>query len=98
MTIVQIKQLTIDHIKNSVIQRACFCVFNPGGDLFQHPANENGIPENCLLLNIQSSKAINLIYDALNLQNQNKFNAMLQDEYKFANFLDKMWDMVTIKT
>jgi hypothetical protein len=95
MTIVPLKELTIDHIKDSVRQKAAFCIRNEGGELFQHPEGESGIPENCLLLDIQSTNVLGLIYDALNPKNQARFNSVLQDEYKFANLLDKMWGMVT---
>lgn len=95
MNIVQIKQLTIDHFKKSVAEKACFCIFNPGGDLFQHPENYNeGIPADCLLIDIQSANVVCTVYDAINPENKAKFNSMVQDEYKLANFLNKMWKMV----
>ena len=94
MTTVQIKQLTIDHFKQSVADKQCFCIFNPGGDLFQHPESESGIPADCLLIDIQSANVACKIYDAVNPANQAKFNGMVQSEYNLANFLDKMWEMV----
>lgn len=94
METVEIKNLTIEHFKQSVVNKQCFCIFNPGGELFQHPESCSGIPEDCLLIDIQSANVVCTIYDAVNPANQAKFNSMVQDEYKLANFLDKMWKMV----
>lgn len=86
---VQLKQLTIETIKDFVRQRSYMVVHNPGGELFQ-AENENG-DKTGLLVDVQSLSLLSQIYDNLNPTNQSRFNTVLQDEYKFANLLDKMW-------
>lgn len=86
---VQLKQLTIETIKDFVRQHSYMVVHNPGGELFQ-AENENG-DKTGLLVDVQSLSLLSQIYDNLNPTNQSRFNTVLQDEYKFANLLDKMW-------
>ena len=47
-----------------------------------------------ILIDMQSINLLITIYDNLKSKNQAKFNSVLQDEYKFANLLDKMWGWV----
>ena len=97
MVTTKLKQLTIDFIESMVLQKTCFCVENQGGDLFQHPTSEDGIPENSLLIDVQSANVLCIVHKGLNTKNQANFNNILQDEYKFASLLDKMWDWVSLK-
>jgi len=96
MTTIPIKRLSIDFLKLAVEKHSCLCVENQGGELFQHPASDE-VPENSLLIDAQSAKVLCLCYDGLNDTNKSKFNHILQDEYKFASLLDKMWDWVRLK-
>lgn len=96
MFTVPIKQLTIDFLKSAVKQHSCFCIENQGGNLFQHPETEE-IPENSLLVDVQSANVLCIVYNALSSKNQARFNSMLQNEYKLASLLDKMWDWVNFK-
>lgn len=97
MKTVSLKQLTIDVIKAAVYQRTCLFVKNQEGNLFQHPETEDGIPENSLLIDLQNANVLCIVYNALNDKNKANFNRILQNEYKFASLLDKMWDWVSIK-
>lgn len=97
MKITKLKQLTIDFIESMVLQKTCFCVENQGGDLFQHPASEDGIPENSLLIDVQNANVLCIVYEGLNAKNQANFNNILQDEYTFASLLDEMWNWVSLK-
>ena len=94
MKIILISELTIDDIKESLKNHDAILVHNPFGNLFQHAGSLDGIPKDCLLVDVQSLNAISMIYDYLKTENQAKFNTILQDEYKFARFLDSMWEMV----
>lgn len=81
-----LNELTINVLKEHQSQCQHIRVFNPGGDLFQHP--------NGLLIDMQSINLMCLIYDKLQPDNQSRFNSVLQDEYKFARFCDTMWKWV----
>ena len=94
MEMIDLKNLTIDFIHDKRDHHECFAVHNPEGDLFQHPIGVNDIPMNSLMIDMQSANVIVLIYDALKPDNKALFNSVLQDEYKFASFLDKMWKFV----
>jgi hypothetical protein len=94
MNVVPLKQLSIEYIKDFVQQKTCFCIHNPNGDLFQHPETKDGIPENCLLIDLQNANVICIVYNALNDKNKANFNRILQNEYKFASLLDEMWSFV----
>ncbi len=93
---VSIKQLTIDFLKSAVSQHTCFCIGNQGGELFQHPETEE-IPENSLLVDVQSANVMCIVYNALSDKNKANFNNVLQNEYKLASLLDKMWEWVNFK-
>lgn len=91
--IINIKDLSINYIRAMVKEHSCFYIHNPGGELFQHPESETA-PENCLCVDMQSANLICTLYDNLNEKNQSSFNSLLQDEFKLARFLDKMWSFV----
>jgi len=96
MRVVTIKHLTIDFLKSAVKQHACFCIENQGGELFQHPESEE-VPENSLLVDVQSANVLCVIYNALNDKHKADFNNVLQNEYKLASLIEKMWDWVSLK-
>jgi len=93
MKTVELKNLSIDFIREMRDNKEAFQIHNPGGDLFQHEASEIS-DKDCLLVDMQSANVIMLIHDGLKPENQAKFNSVLQDEMKFASFLDHMWEMV----
>ena len=83
---------SIDPIRNAVKTHTAFYLGNPDGELFQ---GNGGLG---VLVDPQSAKVICLIYDSINETNRAKFHSeLVQDEYKFANFLDGLWDMVKAK-
>lgn len=57
-------------------------------------AKGTGIFVNGLIVDMQSINLICTIYDNLSPINQEKFNDVLHDKYKIANFFDKMWSLV----
>lgn len=93
MRTVELEFLNIDFIRAMRDERSAFQIHNPGGHVFQHPKTVIS-DEDCLLVDIQSSNVIMLIYDAIKVENQTKFNGMLQNEMWLVNFLDTMWEMV----
>ena len=90
---IELKKLTIEIIQLMRDNYEAFQIHNPGGELFQHEQSEVS-DKDCLLVDIQSANVIIKIYEALSDGGQLKFNSLLQDEYRLANFLDSMWEMV----
>ena len=86
---VDITDLNIEQIKDFVSQQSCMTLHNPNGELFQGNEDEKG-----LFIDIQTLNGLVTIYNHLNKQNKNKFNEVLQSEYKLAHLLDKMWDVL----
>lgn len=86
---VDIKDLNIERIKDFVGQHSCMTLHNPNGELFQGNEDEKG-----LFIDVPTLNGLVTIYDNLNKQNKNKFNDVLQSEYKLAHLLDKMWDVL----
>ena len=82
---VQLKNLTIDVLKEYLEGQSYITLLNPGGDLFQAGG---------LLIDVQSINVLVTIYNALKAPGQAKFNDVLQSEYKLARLLDSMWEMV----
>ena len=84
---VNFKDLSITTFKNALEERQYICLKNPDGELFKAKKG--------LYIDIQSINLICTIYDALNSENKVKFNEVIcKDEYKLANFFEKMWGMV----
>ena len=76
--------LNIELFKKYLNRRSMMILRNPGGELFRHPKG--------LLIDLQSINLICTIYDAINKDNKAKFDTIIcKDEYKFADYLDKMW-------
>ena len=89
---VNIKDLTIEKIKEFVEGHSLMIIHNPGGDLFQ-AENERGEKVG-LLIDVQSLNVMATVYDHLKEKTKENFNDVLQDEYKLASLLDKMWSWV----
>ena len=86
-----LKELTIDKLRERKKAKSYMVVSNPGGELFQGKQADG---TKGILIDMQSINLLITIYDNLKSKNQAKFNSVLQDEYKFANLLDKMWGWV----
>jgi len=96
MDIIEFKELSINKLKEQLTQHSAFYLKNTGGELFNAKNSKDKVVG--VLFDIMSINAICKIYDAINEKNKEKFNSiLLKDEYKFARFLDTMWDLVSIK-
>ena len=93
MKTVELKNLSVDFIREMRDNKEAFQIHNPGGDLFQHAASETS-DKDCLLVDMQSANVMVLIYDALKPENQQRFNRFIHNEMNLANFIDHMWEMV----
>jgi hypothetical protein len=93
---IPIKSLTPEDLIYHCKEQSYLLIENNGGELFQHEETEDGVPANCLLVDLFSLSAIVKIYNALNEQNKVKFAILLHDEYKLARFLDSFWDMIKV--
>jgi len=89
---VNIKKLTIEKVKEFVKGHSLMIIHNPEGDLFQ-AEDERGRKVG-LLIDVQSLNCMATVYDNLKENNKGRFNDVLQDEYKLASLLDKMWSWV----
>lgn len=83
---INLKDLTINTLKEFKEKHSLMMLHNPGGELFQ--------AEDGLCLDVQSINVLTVIYDNLSEKNQARFNDIIHSEYKFANILDKMWGWV----
>jgi len=90
---IDIKYLTVQFIRECLAKHTAFQIYNPGGELFQHEQSQNS-DKDCLLVDVQSANVVVKIHDALKPENRSKFNRLLRDEFRLANFFDKMWEMV----
>lgn len=106
---VQLKELTIGTIQEFVHDHCAMIVLNPGGELFQgsmkaylpedaeefeHTGGPKGILIDVQRLNVIKTVHAHLAKTKGEKEVEEKFNNILQDEYKFANLLDKMWGWV----
>ena len=89
---VNIKDLTIEKIREFVKGHSLMIIHNPGGDLFQAEDEEGN--KVGLLLDVQSLNLITKVFEAVSQKHKDRFNEFLQEEYKLASLLDKMWSWV----
>jgi len=77
---IAVKDLTIDFLKSE----SCMFRIKPDDELFLEG----------ILIDMQSRNLMCTIYDNLSDKNKARFNSVLQDKWKLAGMLDKMWSWV----
>ena len=89
--VVELKDLSLKKIQEFVNSHQAMRLINPGGELFQYTENGTNMG---ILIDIQSLNLILKVYDAINEKNKENFHLFLNDEYKLASMMDKMWGWV----
>ena len=89
--VVELKDLSLKKIQEFVNSHQAMRLINPGGELFQYTENGTNMG---IFIDVQSLNLMLKVYDTINEKNKENFQSFLNDEYRLASMLDKMWSWV----